>query len=470
MANLTPIKFGSDGFRGILAREVTYAEMTRVVAALYAYLRREEKHPKALFGYDRRFMADIFAHNLARGFESIGGRAEVSSSPLTSPALAWHTRDRGAGMGVMITASHNPPNYLGVKLKGNYGGSALPVVQREIEKIAAEESRQSWGFDPRYEHNNAFHPLDGYAEKIVEEFKGISAGQRAPRLIVDYMHGSAAEIFPAVLDRLRIETIPHREIRDPEYGGVGPEPLPEKLTELQARVAAQNGGAIGLAFDGDGDRLTVIDESGEFAANHELFAIYMRHLSIARGEEGRVVGSSSFSSLLDRVAGDLRVRLMRVPVGFKAVSEEFVKGGVMLGGEESGGTGFGFWLPERDAVVMALLLLEAMKAANMSLSEMRAGLTRDYGRLFFMRADFALASRMDKDALWAALPDAGGEFAGLRAKAKDGFDGVRLDFTDGSWALFRLSGTEPLLRVYAESADEETASRIVEHAKSLFLT
>ncbi len=478
---LPQIEFGSDGWRGVFAREVTFGNYGRIVRALFDFLSRKSARPKALIGFDRRLMADVFAQNLARGFESLGGEAHVSSGPLPSPVLAWHTRKSGADIGVIITASHNPPEYLGLKLKENYGGSARPEVQKEIGFLATNAPEQDFPFDPRYRHTRAFRPFPAYLDAVEAAFADVLAasrnGARPPKCVADYMHGASAEVFPAALERLNVRAESLRENRDPLFGGAGPEPLPERLGALTERVRAYGGGAIGLAFDGDGDRLTVVDETGDFVQSRELFAIYLCHLARVRGETGRAVGSSSFSRLVDRAAAAHGVELLRVPVGFKAVSGEFVKGGVMLGGEESGGTGFGFWLPERDAIVMALLLLEAISAAGTSLAEMRAALVRDYGRLFFMRKDIPLSSGieapsfapgMDKDALAAALPDAGGEFAGQKVAAKDGFDGVRLDFADGSWALFRLSGTEPLIRVYAESESETAAHALIAAAERLF--
>lgn len=477
---LPPIKFGSDGYRGVFARELTFGSLTRITKAIFDLRGGKPACERIIIGYDRRLMADVFAHNLARGFESLGGgaTASVSSTPLPSPVLAWHTRATGADMGVIITASHNPPEYLGLKLKENYGGSARPDVQREIGFLASKTPVPDFPFDPLYRHSKVFQPFPAYLDAVEAAFNNFqqvvaaaaisTAGAHLPVCIVDYMHGASAEVFPQVLDRLNIPSESLRANRDPLFGGIGPEPLPERLVHLTERVRAFGGGAIGLAFDGDGDRLAVVDETGDFVQSSELFAIYLGHLARVRGLQGRAVGSSSFSRLVDRAAAAYGVSLKRVPVGFKAVSREFTLGGVMLGGEESGGTGFGFWLPERDAAVMAILLLEAMAAAGASLAEMRANLAREYGRLYFMRADFTLATRMDADALAAALPEPGGDFAGLRVVAKDGFDGVRLDFADGSWALFRLSGTEPLMRVYAESESGPAANGLVAAAEMLF--
>jgi len=467
------IIFGSDGYRGRLAQSATFEAFSRIIVALFRYLSEQREDPHIVIGYDRRFMSDIFAHNLARFWEKLGGSAVVISHPTTSPLLAWFTHRAEASMGVMITASHNPPDYAGIKLKESFGGSARPNVQAEISRIASDTSAPDFFLEPTYMHHDIASPLDDYYEALIAAFAEADLSRRnsdvykphiSRTLVVDYMHGAAAEVVPAFLSRLGFAVHNLREDRDPTFGGVSPEPLPSKLGDLVDAVREYNGDALGFAFDGDGDRLTVVDESGEFVENHELFSIYLRHLAKNRRLQGRAVGTVSFSAMIDRVADDLSIPLKRVPVGFKAVSEEFLKGDVMIGGEESGGTGFGFWLPERDALVMVLFLLEALDCEGKSLVDLRRELDAHYGPLRFGRADLKLASTISYDELDRVLPGVGDPVAAMNIHKIDRQDGRKLVLSGDSWILFRLSGTEPAVRLYAESPKKSLTDTLLHDA------
>ncbi len=479
---LRPIKFGSDGWRGIIARDFTIDSVACICDSLFNKTRldNENEVPTILIGYDRRFMADIFAHNFARIWTALGGTAFVSSTCLPSPVLAWYTRAKSAALGVMITASHNPPQYLGVKIKDNFGGSASPEYQREIstlassstilERVNRENVAKSLEFDPKYLHNLQFDVNERYPECAMIQFAELNPklnGRFLPKIIVDFMHGAAADLATRVFNSIGIDFESLRVGIDPTFGGSGPEPVAERLQSLRQRVIDSNGKAIGIAFDGDGDRLTAIDETGAVLLSSELFSIHLRHLVLEKGERGKAVGTVSFSSVVDRVAANLNVELIKVPVGFKTVTEEFRKGGVLIGGEESGGTGFKFWLPERDAIVMALVLFEAIAARGGRLSFLRTELYDLFGRLCFKSKNVPLLKTLTYDELDNALND---DALCLKTSNRsvnkiEKNDGRKICFDDCSWLLMRLSGTEPIVRLYAESEHESDVVELLNAAE-----
>jgi phosphomannomutase len=474
------IKFGSDGWRGVIAGDFNSTTLACICDALFVKLNASNPvdAPTILIGYDCRFMADIFAHNFARLWTSLGGVAIVASSVITSPALAWYTRAKGAALGVMLTASHNPPHYLGIKLKDNFGGSASPEFQKEISVLATDSTifkrvhdgnlASALDFDPMYRHSLSFDVFERYPERAITEFAELGPdfkGRYLPKVFVDFMHGAAFELASRVFSAIGIDFESIRGNRDPTFGGNGPEPVPDRLTELRERVANSNGIAIGIAFDGDGDRLVAVDETGGVLLSSELFTIHMRHLALERGERGRAVGTVSFSNIVDRAARDLSLELVKVPVGFKSIAAEFRKGGTLIGGEESGGTGFKFWLPERDAIVMALVLLEAIAACGGKLITMRDELYKLYGMLYFKSDNVPLVRSMNYDELDKAIGCNHTSFLGKSVQSTDTTDGRKFVFVDGSWILIRLSGTEPLVRLYAESELESDAFELLDTAE-----
>ena len=414
-------------------------------------------------------MAEIFAHNVARLWESLGGSALVSSYALPSPLLAWRTRQHKAALGIMLTASHNPPQYLGIKLKEHYGGSATSETQAEVARLASSLEPPDIDFEPRYLHGALFNPVEHYSDSIASAFRGVDSRtdkRPSPRIVVDFMNGVAANIAPDIFSARGIDAEYLRTERDPTFGGVGPEPVQARLGELSRRTASLGGRVIGMAFDGDGDRLTAMDETGDCLGSHELYTIFLEHLVRIRGAQGRAVGSFSFSTIVDKAAQKLGVEMTRVPVGYKAVAEEFLKGDVMIGGEESGGTGFGFWLPERDALAMALMLCEAVSIAGKPLSEMRRDLARSYGDYAFQSRNIRLSKAPRYDELDLAIAKANHYLGARRIERIDSLDGRKLWLEGGAWVLIRRSGTEPLVRIYTESGDSEQTRQLLDETEA----
>lgn len=456
------LKFGSDGYRGIIGHSLTREALAQIARGVAGYLGRDEagnKNATIPIGYDSRFMAREFAGFMARRLAELGYKPRLATRPCPSPYLAYATQHLGAPLGIQVTASHNPPYYCGVKLKGAYGGSLYPQDADLVERLANEADDAA--DDPaaligEIPHQHKLDVDKNYVKAIRQAADW--EGDRDCGVLVDFMHGVAAGIYREVLEPLVDLTTVLRAEPDPLFGGIKPEPAPARLKELSQLVAINGSSAVGLAFDGDGDRLAVLDEQGAYLAPHEIFCLLLEHLVAHFDRRGVVVTTVSFSGLIDRVADAHGCTVLNVPVGFKHVSRAMVENEAIIGGEESGGTGIGHYLPERDALLMALLLLAARQRAGTTLCEMVEQLYSTYGRPIFIRRDVPLESSQASDALAARIKDLASlsRLAGEAVTKTNLCDGMKL-WTDAGWVLVRVSGTEPLLRVYAEGTSQDQA-------------
>ncbi|MCC7479876.1 hypothetical protein IT575_15660 [bacterium] len=473
------ISFGSDGFRGVIGQGFTKENLARIALAIVRHLRNGLDLQSASiipFGYDTRFLAPEAAAFMAGIFRRFGINARLSDIPCPSPYLAFACHAHSAPLGVQVSASHNPPLYGGVKLKGGFGGSLMPDAVARIESFAMEQDEAELAQILRehdlygdYAHLPRFNFGDIYRGEILMAADWDTDFR--PRVYVDYMHGASSGIYGPVLRELLDLRSELRIGPDPFFGGHKPEPMPENLRELRGHVSMARDGSIGLAFDGDGDRLGVVDENGECLATHEIYAILLEHVvesglaspCRAGGMDdmdmpGIVVASVSFSGLVGRVAAAHDLILHEVPVGFKHVTQAMLHMGALMGGEESGGTGFGHYLPERDALLMALLLLSAMRRRGQRLCDMVSDLYARYGRPWFLHYDIALPPGVTGPEFKPRVRELADlqELAGETVIGFNHRDGMKLR-TAGGWVLVRTSGTEPLLRIYSEGDTPELA-------------
>ncbi len=468
----TELRFGSDGYRGIIGDSFSWQQISRLTAATAKYLHSQQISGDAIvpIGYDTRFLAPCYAKAVYHGLVAEGYRPQLAATFCPSPYLSFAVRRLDAPLGIMITASHNPARYLGFKLKGPEGGSALPEVTRAVEGHAAGEIQ---GFDPGPAFSNAatYDQFD-----LSSEYSTAMQAYASPTLpefpfnfTVDFVHGTTAHLYLQVLRSLSVDfTAIHTE-REPCFAGGNPEPVPEQLNGLLQRVNSTSG-SFGAAFDGDGDRLGLIDESGWFVPPEDIYAICLLHLVEDRGLRGRVVKSISFSSLIDRVAKALGVEVVEVPVGFKHSTRELIKPGTLMAAEESGGFGFAFHLPERDALLALILVLSAMAERKASLSRLRADIAARFGHPHFHRVDIPLADGAQQDRVRHKVEELKAEpkLIGLESTSVSLLDGVKLHFPEG-FLLLRFSGTEPLLRIYCEHQVESKELALIERSKEFLL-
>jgi phosphomannomutase len=474
----SPIQFGTDGWRGILGVDITVERLLPVAAAAARELASsapEGLHSReVVIGYDRRFLAPELAEAICSAVRGADLVPVLADAPIPTPAASWAVVERQALGALVITASHNPPEWLGLKIKGPFGGSVEGDVTQRVERRlrAGGITVPIQGSSLRFDAMGTY--LAGLKAKV--DTAALSAGlQRLGlQVIVDPMHGSAAGGLPRLLedaaasDHLR----EIRAARDPLFGGHPPEPLAPYLQQLIAEVKASTLAgrpAVGIVFDGDGDRIAAVDERGRFCSTQLLMPLFTEHLARAKGLRGAVVKTVSGSDLMQLVAEDLGLTVLEKPVGFKYIASEMLSGDVLVGGEESGGVGFGMHLPERDALFAALLLIEALVEGERPLGERiealqaRCGGAAAYDRLDLRLPDMATRQRLE--AFLAATPPQ--QVAGLPVQEVISTDGVKLRLGPSHWLMLRFSGTEPLLRLYCEAPSEARVAEVLDWARQL---
>jgi phosphomannomutase len=473
------VTFGTDGWRAVIADGYTFDQVRHVAEAI-AVAARELDPPKEIdpnglvVGFDRRFLSREFAAEVAAVLRDGGFSVTLSDRPIPSQTVSYTAWRRKLLGGVVVTASHNPAKYNGLKFKAWYGGSALPEMYQRIAGHLGDRSRRDGGSID--EENILDDYIDGLRALIdVEMIRGARlsilhdpifgvASQIPSRVLgLDYV-GAARVIRPAaparpaetVVDSIRGEV-------NPGFGGVNPEPIPENLVASR-NVMLSGGYDLAICNDGDADRVGILDESGEFVSPQKAIALLAIYLVRVRHLSGEIAKTFSTTRLVEKVARQLGVTMHETPIGFKYVADLMLSRNILIGGEESGGIGFGFFLPERDGILSGLLVAECVASFGKPLSEIIREMEAEFGALHYNRRDVhcpmdqvaRLIERIRRGELDARL---GPDFAGREEK-----DGVKLNFRDGSWILFRKSGTEPMIRIYSESPNAERVDSMLNRA------
>ena len=468
-----PIKFGTDGWRGLIAADFTFDRLT-LVAPLAAHVLANvygstTASRLVIVGYDRRFLSEEFALATAEAVRAAGFDVLLSDGYAPTPAFSWAAKEHNALGALVITASHNPGSYSGLKIKGAFGGSVPPAVTQQVEALLAE-GKTVQGTPGTLQ---TFNPWEGYC-KGLETKVDIAAIRQAIQqgkltVFADVMHGAAAGGLEQLLKT------PIRELhsdRDPLFGGGAPEPLPRYLTSFFEHIRAYRqenpaGLAVGLVFDGDSDRIAAVDGQANFLSSQILIPVLIEHLVAHRGFSGELVKTISGSDLMPKVAALYNLPVFETPVGYKYIADRMLESHVLLGGEESGGIGYGNHIPERDALLSALYVLEAIVRSGLDLSDLYRKLQEQTG--FFSsydRIDIPLASMDVRAKLLNQLqtkPPT--EIAGHRVIDCLSVDGYKFRLDDQSWLLIRFSGTEPVLRLYCEAATLEQVHKTLAWAK-----
>lgn len=455
------IVFGTDGWRSVMGEDFTFANLRRVAESLGRTL-----PPRSLVvvGYDHRFHSENFAAQAAAVLAQGKHKVVVTSRATSSPALSFAVRKLKAKAGVMITASHNPPSFNGFKIKSAQGSSASPELTLAVQNGLADAVPRPSGDLPM----KSYDPGKDYVSFILSKLDKKYWRGKKPGLTLDGMHGAGGPYWEQLSGALKLKGRVIRAARDPLFGGVTPEPVEANLAALREAVLADKS-ALGLAVDGDADRLGAMDEKGQYLPPHHVFPLLLLHLLENRRLKGRVVQSISLGYLSERIAKHFGLEVERVPVGFKHVVESMSKHKVVLGGEESGGYGVGFWAPERDGLLSGLLLAELVLAQGKPLSKIRQDMESRFGASVFLRADFPLKAALPDKEKWAqaAAAKLPGKIADAAVRQTLTADGLRVELADDSWFLLRPSGTEPLLRTYAESPSLERTKRLLAKAQEI---
>ncbi len=476
-----PVRFGTDGWRGIIARDFTFANVGRVAAATGRFLPSADRDKLLIYtdwgaeyrpaedgvvvGYDMRFLSREFAHHFARVLYDSGIPVVVADTPVTTPAVSYAVVDRRAAAGIVITASHNPPVYNGIKYKAEYGGSAPEEVTDGV--VANLRGQNPVPRSP----NEAIPQVDlraPFLDKIRALIDPARLKASPVHVVIDSMYGSAQGWVAEILSENRVPYTEIRARRDPLFGGVKPEPLEENLVPLRAVIASlrpKKKRLIGVVTDGDGDRISAMDERGGFIDPHRTFALILRYLVEERGMRGAVVTSFNLTDMARDMCEDYGLPQIVVPIGFKHHCEQILKrGDVLIAAEESGSIAISGHIPERDGVLCSLLLTEIAASANRPMSEVVQSLFDEYGPRFYHRRDIHVPARLE--VVEKLKDDPPERFAGLPVRSVETLDGVKLRF-DRGWLLFRASGTEPILRLYCEMERESDVQKLLDEAERL---
>jgi phosphomannomutase len=454
------IPFGTDGWRGVIADDCTFDAIRRIAgAAARAYLSEEGPgdRSRVVIGHDTRFYSPEFAATAAEVFARAGIDVLLTDRAIPTPAVSFHVRRLGLSGGLSITASHNPAAYNGFKWKAHFGGSATPEMYEAISQRAdlpPPVAARAGSIAP----TDLLAPYREHLASLVDLPAMRSAGLG---VLADSMHGAAGTLVADILGGGKTRVVPFRSERDALFGGVHPEPIGSNLAAAADLVRAE-GLDLAVAQDGDADRLGVLDRQGRFVSPHRILALLLLHAFRRRGLSGGIARTFSTSLLIDRVAATLNAPLRETPIGFKYIAELMNSGQAAAGGEESGGYAFSFHLPERDGVLCALLLVESLAAEGRNLDGALRALSEEFGELSYGRRDVYLPVAVIRGFLEEVKSSPPDRFAGETVTEVRDKDGVKYLFGDRGWLLHRLSGTEPMIRLYCEHSSEETVGRVLD--------
>jgi phosphomannomutase len=463
------IKFGTDGWRAIIADDFTFANVRRVAGAIAAYVLKHE-HPEhgVIVGYDTRFASQPAARAAAEILAAAGIPVKLANDSTPTPAVSYAVKSQKAAGGLMVTSSHNPWNWNGVKFKGHFGGSATPAIMKIIEaEVAANAAPKG---NPASVEEVDLKPA--YIVAICQ-FADLDLIAKANfKLAIDSMYGAGRGVLTRIFTERGIPYVAIRQELNPLFPGINPEPILPHVALLQETVVKEKCHA-GLATDGDADRIGAVSETGAFVDSHKIICVLLRWILERKQWPGDVVRAFNTTHMVDRIAAKYGRKLHECPIGFKYIADIMMEREVALGGEESGGIGYSRFLPERDGILNSLLLANVMAEEKKPLGELVADLQREFGPHYFGRRDLHIPEPIKQDAIQRARSDSATQLGSYKVKKKGNLDGIKF-FLDGPtngngaepWILFRASGTEPLLRVYAEAASPELVNDILSEGEA----
>ena len=472
------IKFGTDGWRGVIADDFTFANVRTAAEAIAAYIHAQEDPKKGLsIAYDTRFASKAFARACAEVVAATGIPVQLSQAITPTPALSFGVRERGAAGGIMITSSHNPAQWNGVKYKGWYGGSGKPSMIAAIESYLGKPVPRAAQPAPITEVDF----LPSYL-KAIENFADLDLIAKSQmKFCIDSMYGAGGTILSDIFNRIGVANVPIRSNPDPLFPGINPEPIEPNIRALGEATVANHCQA-GLCTDGDADRIGATDENGNFVDPHKIYSVLLSWVLKYKGWPGAVTRAFNTTKMLDRIARKYNRELIEHGIGFKFVCDYMLEREIVMGGEESGGIGFQRHLPERDGLLNCLLLANVMAQEGKTLGQLVADLQAEYGEHQYGRIDLHISDNVKNAAIARAraLPAGDASFAGMPILRQENLDGVKfyLDNPEAktkpnaaeTWLLLRASGTEPLMRIYTESCSKESVAKLLESARAFALS
>ena len=463
---MTQIKFGTDGWRGLIADDFTFDNVRRVAGAIASYvLKHEDPQRGVVIGYDTRFLSGHAARAVAQVIAAAGIPVVLANDYVPTPTVSYNVKKFGAAGGVMVTSSHNPWNWNGVKFKAKFGGSATPAIMKLIEEELAANAMPS-GHSPAKIEEVDLKPA--YVEAICQ-FADLNLIRKANfKFAIDSMYGSGRGVLPGIFDKNGIQYVAIRQEVNPLFPGINPEPILPHVALLQETVVKERCHA-GLVTDGDADRIGAVAEDGSFVDSHKCMSVLLNWLLVRKKWPGDVVRAFNTTGMMDRIAAKYGRKLHECSIGFKYIADLMMDHEILIGGEESGGIGYGRFLPERDGILNALLLANVMAEEGKPLGQLVADLQREFGAHYFGRRDLHISDEMKNGAIRRAADPQTTKLGAYPILRKENRDGVKF-YLDApkhgngadAWVLFRASGTERMLRCYVEAATPELVEEILE--------
>jgi phosphomannomutase len=462
------IKFGTDGWRGVIGEDFTFPNVRRVAAAVAQYVRAEGKPSRGLvIGYDTRFLSAEFARASAEVVASSGIPVVLAGGATPTPAVSYAVVARKSAGAIMITASHNPYRWNGVKFKAPYGGSAAPAIVHRIEAYLHKSNRLHGGASrhkpARIEKADLVSPYLERLKSLVDLDRIRSSGRR---FVIDPMYGAGQGCLARLFHEAGVRFREIHGAHNPLFPGLNPEPIEPHVADLRHSVV-EGGYDAGLATDGDADRVGAVDRDGTFIDSHKIFSILLNHLAGDLNLRGEVVKTFSTTQMIDKLSSKFGLPLHVTPIGFKYICELMLTSDVLIGGEESGGIGIKGHLPERDGILNSLLLAEVVAVRNRTLGELVQELQDEFGPHHYGRVDLEIERAVAQRVVKRAAQFKGKRIAGLRVTAVNDMDGVKMLFNDTAWLLVRASGTENLLRLYAEAPSRGQVNALLDAMAAL---
>jgi alpha-D-glucose phosphate-specific phosphoglucomutase len=465
-----PIKFGTDGWRGIIADDFTFDNVRRVAGAIASYvLKDEDPRHGVMIGYDTRFASGTAARIVAEVIAAAGIPVKLANDYTPTPAISYAVKNLEAAGGVMVTSSHNPWNWNGVKFKGKFGGSATPAIMKRIEEELAANAA------PQAAKAAAIEEVDFKPPYIAAVCRFVDMDLIAKtkfKFAIDSMYGSGRGVLAGIFAERGVQHTAIRQDVNPLFPGINPEPIEPHISALQQAVVKEKCDA-GLATDGDADRVGAVAEDGSFVDSHKIISVLFRWLVERKKWSGDVARAFNTTRMIDRIAAKHGRRLHETSIGFKYVADLMMDHEILIGGEESGGIGFSRFLPERDGVLNCLLLANVMADEGKTLGQLVADLQREFGPHYYGRRDLHIPEEVKQNAVQRARAESTQALGRYRVLKKEHLDGVKffLDApTNGNgaeaWVLFRASGTEPLLRLYTEASSRDLVAELLREGES----
>ncbi len=456
------IKFGTDGWRGIMARDFTFDNVEKVTVAIANYLHKVRNHKdlKVVIGYDNRFLSDQFANIVADKLNENGIDALLTDSATPTPVVAYAVKDLAADGAIMITASHNPPTYNGIKFIPHYAGPALPDVTDEIMvQIDLIDSGKAKNYIGNSGKTIIFDAKKSYVSHLKELIKTDILMSNEMKIVVNPMYGAGVNFLDKILRSFDIEVFDINNYRDVLFGNSMPEPK-EGLLDDMIGTMNETDADLGIALDGDADRLAVIDKQGNFISPNQIIYLLMKYMIEEKDYSGTVARTVATTHMIDRIANKYDIKVNETPVGFKYIGQQMIEENAFIGGEESGGLSITGHVPEKDGILAALLFIEMLALYKKTPSELLAEVEVEFGTIFSNRLDLECEEN-EKESIITRMKQL--DFTSLANKqivSSKQVDGLKLILDDGSWVLVRPSGTEAVFRIYAEADNQESVRSI----------